>query len=183
MKRILIIFSLVLIIVGCQKAEEKTDAPKADTGTVQTEYYAEYGIPDQNLIQPCSGDKELVRPVSKCTRRSTNVPVNVALCYSLPPVFMNVPSPGGQRQVPINGGSRLDSCGEGSIEIISTSYVCNPGFVFMNNRCQSYETVGSYAIQKDQIYREQNNLKILFTIGNDHSVKEQDGLQLIMFME
>lgn len=182
MNKLVLSLITIILMVGCSKSEDAA-APTPNTTNAGNEYYAEYGIPDQNLIQPCTGEKDLVRPVSKCVRRSTNTQVNVALCYNLEPVTMILPSPSGQRIVSITGGRRLETCNEGSIEIIDISFVCNPGFILLNNRCQGYESVGSYVVQKDQSYRNQDGLKMLLTIGNDHSVKTKDNLKLIMLME
>lgn len=179
MKILMIIW---LLLLSCQKKDEST-TPDATAGKVPTEYFAEYGIPDQSLIQACSGEKELVRPITKCIRKSTNLQVNVSLCYTLKPVLMSLPSPAGTRQVLINGGQRLETCEEGSQNITSINYLCNPGFLLINNKCQSYETVGSYSIQKDQIYKKENGYQLLLTIGNDHSVKVKDNYKLIMLME
>jgi hypothetical protein len=180
MKRVLL-FITFMSLMACQKGADKTASPTAaPTGT---EYFAEYGIPDQNLIQPCSGDRDLVRPVSKCVKRSTNAIVDNSLCYNLPPLYMTIPSPGGQRQMSMAGGIELDMCSEGSQEILSTLYLCNMGFFLQGSRCLSYQTVGSYALQKDQIYKSKNGLRLLMTIGDDINVKEKDNLRLIMLME
>lgn len=181
MMRKLLILSLTILMTACQGENSTTaKAPPVVTGS---EYFAEYGIPSQSLIQACSGYKELVRPVSKCTKRSNNAIVNAALCYTLPPVFMSIPSPAGQKQSIINGGYRLETCAEGSTVVEATSLICNSGFRDLVTFCQSYATAGSYVVQKDQIYRHQDNLKLFYTMGHDHSAKKQGNLKLILLME
>lgn len=180
MKKLAVFFTF-LALMGC--SESKDDSPAAANTNNGSEYYAEYGIPDQALIQACSGEKSLVRPVTKCIRRSTNTIVNNSLCYNLEPVYMTIPSPSGQRQTPMPGGFSLDSCNEGSSQVIYTSYICNMGFFLDGTRCLSYETVGSYAIIKDQTYKQKDGLKILMTLGQDSNTKESGNLKMKMMME
>lgn len=181
MKKIVFV-ALLGILVGCGDSGSK-DEKVPETAPTGSLYYAEYGVPNQNLIQSCSGQRDLVRPVSRCIRRANNQVVDSSLCYNLEPVYMTIPSPAGDRETPITGGRRLDTCHEGSIEIVATNYVCNVGFFLQGTRCFGYETVGSYAIQKDQVYKEKDGIKILMTIGHEFTYKIQDNLQLIMNYE
>lgn len=184
MKNIFALIIFTLAVSGCtQKTADTTTPPATMVPSSGPDYFAEYGIPDQSLVNPCAGDKELVRPITKCTKRSTNTVVNIALCYSLAPVLMSIPSPAGQKQTSITGGTKLESCEEGSTTVTATAFSCNAGFVLSADKCQSYATVGSYAIQKDQSYHIQGGLKLIYTVGNDHGTQVKDGLTLNMTNE
>lgn len=178
----ILIFILIIFSISCQKEEKKIEQTTGEVAKV-ADYIAEYGIPDQNLISPCSGSKELIRPIIKCINKKTNSLVNNSLCYSLTPIYMNMPSPNGEIQELITGGIKINACLEGSSIIQTTNYICNPGYFLLDNTCQSYQTVGNYIIQKDQKYQVSNSLKLLLTVGNDFSFKQKDNLKLFMLME
>lgn len=172
---------ILLILTACDSGGGKAPTPPpvvVDLG----EYIAEYGVPDQSLVQACTGEKDLLRPVTRCIRRATRTEVAVSFCYNMEPPTLNVPSPNGQRQVLIPGGTRLDSCIEGNMEPYATSVVCNLGFYELDGACQNFQSSGSFAVLKDQFYQERSGLRLLFSIGND-PVKRSGNYKLILLYE
>lgn len=172
---------LLIFLWGC--SNDSTQTTTTTNEDESTQYSAELGVPSQSLLPACAGVQALIRPVLRCFKKNSSVQVNNSFCLSLDPQYMNIPSPAGQKTITIPGGYRFETCSEGSSDIISTTYSCNPGFFLKDLSCQNFASVGNYFIQKDQIYRSSSNLQILYTIGHDFSNKINNGLNLIMILE
>ena len=174
--------SVLLLLAGCKGSDSA--APTATVVDTRAPYFAEYGVPDQSLIQSCSGNMDLVRPVVKCVKRANNVEVSPTLCYNLDPIFMSIPSPAGERQFPITGGVKLETCEEGSTEVIATATVCHIGYKPFGDLCQSYEASGSYVNQKPQFTKNVGGIKLIYNIGTDQvPLKNENGLKLFLVFE
>jgi len=163
MKKLLV--SLLLITnIACNSNSSNSSSGSSSSASSSL-YYAVYGTPDQSVLQPCTGEQPVVRPVLNCYNSINNQQVNISLCYNLPPVLLTLPSPKGIQTIPINGGSILNSCDEGSTIVKSYQIQCNPGYIEENNSCITYNTTGSYVVMAPQFYQNNGQYILYYLIG------------------